>query len=663
VTLYFSRELPVQKETGPEARVRRIIELALGDMTGVSTGDQIALAERLVAIRGELAEAFIRGSQKAGQALQKAAVGTLPAFTIIDRQATSYAERRAGQLVVQISDEQRALINGITVRAVNGKLTQAQAARRIQSVVGLHDRWQKAVINFQEQKEQSLLNAGWSPERASASASTQADRYAQRLTRARARTISRTEIIQAQNAGHYQGVINGMTAGTIAQGTYLEWMTAEDEKTCPICQPLNGKVVRAGEEFQSGLRFPPVHPNCRCTFSELPPDYADDPMYQPLRTQEDIYVNGEPPTNWVIPADLADPDFSAEAWAKLSTGNRQVVDAATAYLNPTIAPLIRSGQASTYRRVLGQMLKDQPVPAPALYKTAIDFTNIAARLHEGAVLEPAEFAFEFTEDEELAEGVLAEWKEALNESLINFTLQKATGLPVSKLRSAGELPDLKEWLVDGRLEVVAAHFEPAEGATTAAGVAIGVWKLDLAPYEERLAREVEVVPGMELTLAEQSLLWPTQHPDEGEKVEKYAPGQARDSRGRFTDGLGGAVSGIRHPDGGFTFNPLSGKTASKGYAVSPYPELEHVISNVAKMPDDELRDAITAYAMKNRAIIARPDHYLGGWHDPDSGDGYIDVSIVRDTAEAAHQTAVQHKQKAYFDFQTGKSVDVTGGAQ
>jgi SPP1 gp7 family putative phage head morphogenesis protein len=55
---------------------------------------------------------------------------------------------------------------------------------------------------------------------------------------------------------------------------YKTWNTVRDERVCPLCGPLDGKVVGMDTEFGtstpkqdfSGL-FPPVHPMCRCWLS------------------------------------------------------------------------------------------------------------------------------------------------------------------------------------------------------------------------------------------------------------------------------------------------------------------------------------------------------------------------------------------------------------
>ncbi|MFQ5574245.1 MAG: phage minor head protein [Terriglobia bacterium] len=69
----------------------------------------------------------------------------------------------------------------------------------------------------------------------------------------RMEVIARTKVLRAHN----QGRIKFHRQVGVQK---LEWMTMEDERVCPICGPLDGKVFDTG-------RFPqqPAHPNCRCT--------------------------------------------------------------------------------------------------------------------------------------------------------------------------------------------------------------------------------------------------------------------------------------------------------------------------------------------------------------------------------------------------------------
>jgi SPP1 gp7 family putative phage head morphogenesis protein len=69
----------------------------------------------------------------------------------------------------------------------------------------------------------------------------------------RATLIARTETLRTHNEGRkvfYRQV--GVTK--------VQWLTAHDERTCPICRPLDGKVFGVDE-----IDGPPRHCNCRCT--------------------------------------------------------------------------------------------------------------------------------------------------------------------------------------------------------------------------------------------------------------------------------------------------------------------------------------------------------------------------------------------------------------
>jgi len=74
---------------------------------------------------------------------------------------------------------------------------------------------------------------------------------------ARAASIARTEGTGAMS--------NGLGAVAFAAGiTQVQWVTALDEKVCPICEPMQGKRREVTGVYDSGQKPPPAHPNCRC---------------------------------------------------------------------------------------------------------------------------------------------------------------------------------------------------------------------------------------------------------------------------------------------------------------------------------------------------------------------------------------------------------------
>ena len=69
----------------------------------------------------------------------------------------------------------------------------------------------------------------------------------------RATLIARTETLRAHNEGRkvfYRQV--GVTK--------VRWLITDDERTCDICRPLDGKVFGIDK-----VEGPPKHPGCRCT--------------------------------------------------------------------------------------------------------------------------------------------------------------------------------------------------------------------------------------------------------------------------------------------------------------------------------------------------------------------------------------------------------------
>jgi len=70
--------------------------------------------------------------------------------------------------------------------------------------------------------------------------------------------VVRNELLEAYNEGSYRtyqssGVVNA-----------TEWITAEDDRVCPICEPNDGHHADMGELFPSGDDKPPAHTQCRC---------------------------------------------------------------------------------------------------------------------------------------------------------------------------------------------------------------------------------------------------------------------------------------------------------------------------------------------------------------------------------------------------------------
>lgn len=82
--------------------------------------------------------------------------------------------------------------------------------------------------------------------------------------------IVRTELTRTSNIGAKKRYLQ-------SGQRYVQWNTAIDERVCPICGQLHGKVQEIGKTFTvfltgkaqrmnkgKDIKMPPAHPNCRC---------------------------------------------------------------------------------------------------------------------------------------------------------------------------------------------------------------------------------------------------------------------------------------------------------------------------------------------------------------------------------------------------------------
>lgn len=82
----------------------------------------------------------------------------------------------------------------------------------------------------------------------------------------RAALIATTEITRAYATG--QAAAGEALAGQFPDvRTIKKWYTNNDDRVCPICEPLHLTEVDAGDEFADGIDMPPAHPGCRCSIS------------------------------------------------------------------------------------------------------------------------------------------------------------------------------------------------------------------------------------------------------------------------------------------------------------------------------------------------------------------------------------------------------------
>jgi len=110
------------------------------------------------------------------------------------------------------------------------------------------------------------------------------------ISRVRAESIARTELIRAHSEGQLDALEN---LGVEEVGVMVEWIVTPDEKVCPKCEAMEGVVLKIEEA--RGLI--PRHPHCRCSWT--PANVGED---------EDDQVRGAKSIERAVRASAEDDD-------------------------------------------------------------------------------------------------------------------------------------------------------------------------------------------------------------------------------------------------------------------------------------------------------------------------------------------------------------------
>lgn len=174
-------------------------------------------------------------------------------FDQTNPEAQRWARDRSARLVREVTADTRVAIRAVIEQAFSEGLPPREAAKLIRSTVGLTQRDALAVMR----RQVKLMAEGMSASRAQAAA----EKYANKLHRARALTIARTETMSASNQGQQELWNQAIRARLLGRRSMKTWLVADP---CPICEPFEDETVRVDANFSIGHN-PPAHPNCRCT--------------------------------------------------------------------------------------------------------------------------------------------------------------------------------------------------------------------------------------------------------------------------------------------------------------------------------------------------------------------------------------------------------------
>lgn len=174
----------------------------------------------------------------------------------------NWTSTHAAEFVTNVSTTQIEGLRAVIRRAANLEdMSVDELARSIRPLIGLTKQQSNAVMNYYLE----LRKNGVTPKRAR----DMAIRDAARRHRSRAFDIARTELATAYNTGAHEAMKEAQARGYLGHMVKV-WSTADDERVCKKCGPMEGKEAEMDEEFPglgsswSTRIHPPAHPGCRC---------------------------------------------------------------------------------------------------------------------------------------------------------------------------------------------------------------------------------------------------------------------------------------------------------------------------------------------------------------------------------------------------------------
>jgi len=245
--------LAVREEIIPRIR-KELVDVALLDETVIRQALDIAWTAAFPSMHRAtgpmIAEAYIR-------AFRQAESGQVP-IQMIYALAEEHARRVGGYFHETSSD---ALIQGFNTY-VNRRVPQRAALERVLDAYGLTPRQMSGLTSakqFDDKIESSL------PRRMKQKMLS----YIGKSIRDRLKIFAKQETHNLDEQAKQVAWMWMVQHGKLPETAVKMWLTAKDEKVCPVCGPLHGMKVGIGEKFTTddGKEYfvPGAHVNCRCS--------------------------------------------------------------------------------------------------------------------------------------------------------------------------------------------------------------------------------------------------------------------------------------------------------------------------------------------------------------------------------------------------------------
>jgi len=191
------------------------------------------------------------------------------------------AIRRADLARIQgISRETQEAIRAVLLEGVQRGTPPKVLAKQLRTMVGLTTRQAADVARYRGRLEAE----GRKPDQVERMTA----KYATRRLNERTLNIAGTEVARAQGEARYAQMVRLVASGKLKMDEWeQEWVTAADERVCPLCGPLHGVRVPLLAPFQTanGPAFhTPIHPGpCRCIIRIVPKGFRAGERPSPAR--------------------------------------------------------------------------------------------------------------------------------------------------------------------------------------------------------------------------------------------------------------------------------------------------------------------------------------------------------------------------------------------
>lgn len=209
-------------------------------------------------MRETLADIVEASGAKATKALVPYTGSLIGSFDITNPYAAQYARTEVGRLITGIDRTTMEGVQAVIENAVVEGVPPRLAAIQIRDWVGLSEQQVTWALNYQDQ----LIGEG------AVNIDEKVGRYADRLLRQRALTISRTETLSAVNGGQQAAWNSAVDQGLLDPNVEQMWIASPN--ACEqVCREMDGQTTPLNGVFITGdgrrVRKPPEsHPRCKC---------------------------------------------------------------------------------------------------------------------------------------------------------------------------------------------------------------------------------------------------------------------------------------------------------------------------------------------------------------------------------------------------------------